>query len=350
MSYARIIDMTLLNRVNGSPASSRAAATAALLLALCLFFASVPCSSTETPADDDDDDAAGTMPGSRQLVVTVDQSGKGDHRRIQDAVDAAPANSSAGAVVIRIKPGVYREKVVVDKPGITLIGTSASSTIVTWNESWVSTDSPTVSVLASDFVAKRLTFQNTFGTSAPAVAARVAGDRAAFYGCRFVSFQDTLLDDTGRHYYRGCYVEGATDFIFGDGHALFDKCHLHSTSPAGGAFTAHKRSSESENTGYSFVGCKLTGLGAGTSVLGRPWGSFSRVVFALSYMSGTVKAEGWDDWGDAAKQRTVFYGQYQCYGEGSNTGGRVAWARNLSQAEAAPFITKAWIGGQEWLR
>lgn len=64
--------------------------------------------------------------------------------------------------------------------------------------------------------------QNTFGSGGPAVAMRVAGDRAAFYGCRFVSFQDTLLDDTGRHYYRGCYVQGGTDFIFGNGKALFD--------------------------------------------------------------------------------------------------------------------------------
>lgn len=299
------------------------------------------------------------MAGLRPLVLVVDQSGKGDHRRIQDAIDAAPAsNRSAGgrgSVVIRIKPGVYREKVVVDKPCITLVGaTAASSTVViTWNESWVAADSPTVSVLASDFVAKRIAFQNTFGTSGPAVAVRVAGDRAAFYGCRFTSFQDTLLDDTGRHYYRGCYVQGGTDFVFGNGKALFDKCHLHSVSPAGGAFTAHRRSSESEDTGFSFVGCKLTGLGAGTSVLGRPWGPYSRVVFALSYMSGTVRPQGWDDWSDSSRQsrsRTAFYGQYQCYGEGSRTDGRVAWSHDLSQAEAAPFITKVWVGGQEWLR
>ncbi|KXG32951.1 putative pectinesterase 11 [Sorghum bicolor] len=292
---------------------------------------------------------------SRQLVLLVDQSGKGDHRRIQDAIDAAPAGGSGsggGGVVIRIKPGVYREKVVVDKPCITLVGTSASSTIITWNESWVASESPTVSVLASDFIAKRLAFQNTFGSSGPAVAMRVAGDRAAFYGCRFVSFQDTLLDDTGRHYYRGCYVQGATDFIFGNGKALFDKCHLHSVSAAGGAFTAHKRWSESEDTGFSFVGCKLTGLGAGTSILGRPWGPYSRVVFALSYMSSTVRPQGWDDWtdGDKQRQRTAFYGQYQCYGEGSKTDGRVAWSHDMSQAQAAPFITKGWVGGQEWLR
>jgi pectinesterase len=81
------------------------------------------------------------------------------------------------------------------------------------------------------------------------------------------------------------------------------KCHLHSTSRIGGAFTAQQRSSESEETGYSFVGCKLTGLGAATSILGRPWGPYSRVVFALSYMSSTVSPQGWDDWGDTHKQR-----------------------------------------------
>lgn len=297
------------------------------------------------------------MPGSRQVIVlTVDhRSGRGDHVRIQDAIDAAPAEDSAAGsvVVIRIKPGEYREKLVVAKPCITLVGTNASTTVVTWNES------PTVSVLASDFIAKRLTFQNTFGSSsrpAAVVAARVAGDRAAFYGCRFVSSsQGTLLDDTGRHYYRGCYVEGATDIVFGNGKALFDKCHLHSTSLAGGgAFTAQKRASESEDTGFSFVGCKLTGLGAGTAILGRPGAPYSRVVFALSYMSCAVRPEGWDDddRSDPAKRRTVFYGQYQCYGEGSKTktDGRAAWSRDLSQAEAAPFITKVWVAGQEWLR
>uniref|UniRef100_A0ACD5VHK7 Uncharacterized protein n=2 Tax=Avena sativa TaxID=4498 RepID=A0ACD5VHK7_AVESA len=324
----------MLNRVD-SPA--RAAAATLLLALLCL------CSSSSDTA------GANAMPGgSISNLLTVDQSGKGDHRKIQDAIDAVPANNSAG-VVIRIKPGVYREKVVVNKPHITLTGTSAHATVITWNESWVTADSPTVSVLASDFVAKRLTFQNTFGDRGAAVAVRVAGDRAAFYGCSFLSFQDTLLDDTGRHYYRGCYVEGGTDFIFGNGQALFEKCHLHSTSRIGGAFTAQQRSSESQNTGYSFVGCKLTGVGVATSILGRPWGPYSRVVFALSYMSHTVSPQGWDDWGDSNKQRTAFYGQYQCYGQGSKTDRRVAWSRNLSQTEAAPFITKAWVGGQRWL-
>ena len=86
----------LLNRAK-APRGSRAAATATL--------------HTES------DGVGGGMTGSwsRQLVLLVDQSGKGDHRRIQDAIDAAPAasnnggGSAGGSVVIRIRPGVYRQ-------------------------------------------------------------------------------------------------------------------------------------------------------------------------------------------------------------------------------------------------
>ncbi|XP_026662595.2 putative pectinesterase 11 [Phoenix dactylifera] len=295
--------------------------------------------------------SAGSQDWSSAIVIRVDQSGKGDFTKIQDAIDAVPSRNT-DPIFIRIKPGIYREKIVVpaDKPFITLSGTKAKSTIITWNEGWNTVESPTVSVLASDFVGRYLTIQNTFGSSGQAIALRVAGDRVAFYGCRFFSFQDTLLDDTGRHYYRNCYIEGATDFICGNGQALFEKCHLHSVSKNGGAITAQRRDSPSENTGYSFVGCKVTGVGVGTTVLGRPWGAYSRVVFALTYMTDSVAAQGWNDWGDPNKQRTAFYGQYRCYGPGSDLSRRVGWSRQLSVREASHFITKSWINGRDWLR
>lgn len=37
--------------------------------------------------------------------------------------------------------------------------------------------------------------QNKYGKSGKRVALRVTGDRVAFYGCRIISYQDTLLDD-----------------------------------------------------------------------------------------------------------------------------------------------------------
>lgn len=46
-----------------------------------------------------------------------------------------------------------------DKPFITLSGTEASNTIITSSEGGDITESPTVTVLASDFVARYLTIQ-----------------------------------------------------------------------------------------------------------------------------------------------------------------------------------------------
>lgn len=233
----------------------------------------------------------------RVLTVTVDQSGKGNYTRIQDAINAVPV------------PGSSSEKVVVNKSKISLIGMSASSTIVTWSGKWTTYgESATLSVLASDFVAGNITFQNTYGRGTPALAARVTRDRAAFYGCRFVSYQDTILDDKGLHYYSDCYVQGATDFIFGPGKAFFEKCHLHSTSTEHGAFTAQGRAAASENSGFSFVECSLTGVEASKSILGRPWRAYALVVFARCNISNTVDPVGWNNWDTPTNERTAFFG------------------------------------------
>ena len=59
------------------------------------------------------------------------------------------------------------------------------------------------------------------GIRAPALAARISGDKSAFFNCGFVGFQDTLWDELGRHYFQGCRIEGAVDFIFGDGQSYY---------------------------------------------------------------------------------------------------------------------------------
>lgn len=57
---------------------------------------------------------------------------------------------------------------------------------------------------------------------AQAVAVRITGDMAAFYGCGFVSSQDTVCDESGRHYFRDCYIEGNIDIIWGNGQSLYE--------------------------------------------------------------------------------------------------------------------------------
>ncbi|WRX32580.1 Pectinesterase [Theobroma cacao] len=283
------------------------------------------------------------------ILIRVDPSGKGDYRKIQDAIDAVPSNNKE-VVFILVKPGIYKEKIVVpaDRPFITISGSKANGTIITWDDSGNIFESPTFSVLASDFVARYLTIQNTHGAGAKAVALRVSGDRVAFFGCRILSYQDTLLDDTGRHYYSGCYIEGAVDFICGNAASLFERCHLHSLSEGDAAITAQRRESPSEDTGFTFLGCKVTGVK--TALLGRAWGPYSRVVFALTYMSNVILPQGWDYWGDSSKQSSVFYREYKCCGPGANTKKRVEWSQELTGIEAQPFLTKNMIGGKSWIR
>ncbi|XP_062018394.1 putative pectinesterase 11 isoform X2 [Rosa rugosa] len=294
--------------------------------------------------------AEGTNTSTSAILITVDQSGKGDYKKIQEAIDSVASNN-AELVFIRVKPGVYEEKVMVpaDKPFITISGTKAADTVITWNDSGGIFESPTFSVLASDFIGRYLTIQNTYGAGVKAVALRVSGDRAAFYGCRILSHQDTLLDDTGRHYYNNCYIEGDVDFICGNAASFFEKCHLHSLSVGTGAITAQRRMSPAEDTGFMFFGCKITGVK--TAVLGRPWGTYSRVVFAFTYMTSAILPQGWDDWGNSADQlRTVYYGQYKCSGRGATTSKRVEWARDLTSEEVEPFLTKDMIDANAWLR
>jgi hypothetical protein len=55
-----------------------------------------------------------------------------------------------------------------------------------------------------------------------AVALRISGDKAAFYGCRFLGHQDTLYDHQGRHFFKNCYIEGTVDFVFGNGRSFYE--------------------------------------------------------------------------------------------------------------------------------
>lgn len=47
--------------------------------------------------------------------------------------------------------------------------------------------------------------------------------------------------------------------------------------------------------------------------------------------------------------RSIFFGQYQCYGHGSVQAARVAWAHELTFDEAEPFLSLSFIDGEHWL-
>ncbi|KAJ7565670.1 hypothetical protein O6H91_02G070200 [Diphasiastrum complanatum] len=293
------------------------------------------------------------------IILVVSQDGTGHYRRIQEAVDAVRSWSKK-RTVIHIKAGVYSEKVTIPrkKTHLSLIGESGS-TIIEWNSTAsdlgmngkpLSTlRSATVAVSAEYFVAKNIIFKNTAPSrGAQAVALRISGDKAAFYNCTFLGYQDTLYDHRGRHYFKNCRIEGSVDFIFGSGRSLYQGCQLYaSTQGVVGFLTAQKRSLGSLNTGFSFVNSTISGSGA--VYLGRAWGNDSRVVFSYTFMDDIVIPEGWSNWGIPAREKSVFYAEYECYGPGADRSRRVRWARSLTPEEARPFLTIAFINGKKWV-
>ena len=78
---------------------------------------------------------------------------------------------------------------------------------------------------------------------------------------------------------------------------------MHAVSPRYGALTAQSRKSLLDDTGFSFLHCRVTGSGA--LYLGRAWGTFSRVVFAYTYMDNIIIPRGWYNWGDPTREMYV---------------------------------------------
>lgn len=106
------------------------------------------------------------------MNYVVAQDGSGHYTTIQEAIEAIPSNL-AERVTIKLKNGVYKEKLHIDKPMISLIGESEQHTIITYDdyalkrfpdgEPYHTFNSYTVFVGADDFAAERISFVNSAG-------------------------------------------------------------------------------------------------------------------------------------------------------------------------------------------
>lgn len=302
--------------------------------------------------------------------VVVDAAGRGDFTTVQAAVDAAPAGRS-NEYVIALRPGLYPGPVIIpqDKSHLVLVGADARTTVITHalniNDPIPAGGdkfNPGVWVRADDFRAEGITFQNTAGDRGQALALRVDGDRACFRNCRILGWQDTLMVNEGRHYFRDCHIEGRVDFIYGSATAVFDQCEIHSKN--GGYVTAASTSPE-RPFGFVFLRCRLTGdpapwAGPGApamaasrvplTFLGRPWRDHASVVYVNCELGAHISPAGWDNWRKPERERTARFAEFGSRGPGGGLTHRVAWARQLASDEADRITVAAVLAGRDGWR
>ena len=281
----------------------------------------------------------------------VAKDGTGNYSTVQEAIMAVPDFRKSETQIL-IKNGIYKEKLVLpaSKTNVTFVGESRDKVYLTYDdyaskqnrfgEEMGTTGSSSFFVFGSDFTAKNITFENSAGPVGQAVAVRVDGDNAFFENCSFLGFQDTLYvhGRDSKQYYKNCYIEGTTDFIFGWSQAVFEDCEIYSKD--GGSYITAASTEEGAAFGLVFINCKLSGDAPINSVyLGRPWRNYAQTVFINCEMQAHIKTEGWHNWSKPEAEQTVFYAEFGSTGAGASNE-RVPWATKLSNEEAQKFQSK----------
>lgn len=299
---------------------------------------------------------AATASAQKKIVVAPD--GSGDFTSVQAALDKIPAGNKM-PVSIFVKKGIYKEVITVDarKEFVSLIGEDKSNTILTYNnhagtklENGDTLNTWTCAsffVYGNNFHAENITFENNAGfTAGQAVALRIEANRASFVNCRMIGNQDVLfLSGNGvKQYFKDCYIEGTTDFIFGAATAVFEHCHIHSKK------NSHITAASTNNIipyGFVFFDCKLTADSTIHKVsLGRPWSPTASVTYINCWMDKHIIPEGWNNWKNPANESTARYAEYNSSGPGANPAARVKWSKQLNSEEVKQYTLKNILG--EW--
>jgi pectinesterase len=169
------------------------------------------------------------------------------YKTVTAALEQAPKTSKTEYVIF-IKSGHYHEKITVCKPNITFMGENMSKTKLTYDAA-NSTKKPdgttygtmecaSVSVIAENFKAENITFENSFDypknkskadtdstklSSLQAVALSLdkGSNHAYIKDCKLTGYQCTLCANSGTQYFTNCNISGCIDIIFGAGQAFF---------------------------------------------------------------------------------------------------------------------------------
>ncbi|WJX40842.1 putative pectinesterase/pectinesterase inhibitor 51 [Trifolium repens] len=323
--------------------------------------------------------AGPSVPVNLKPDVTVcKEKGSGCYGTVQEAVDAAPDNVDVGGgrFVIHIKEGVYEERVRVPlrKRNVVFLGDGIGKTVITGSASvglqvgMTTYNSATVGVVGDGFMAKDLTIENTAGANAhQAVAFRSDSDLSVIENCEFIGNQDTLYAQSLRQFYKSCRIIGNVDFIFGNSASFFQDCKIlvqpRQARPKKGennAVTAHGRTDPAQSTGFVFHNCLVNGTEkymelyyenpkVHKNYLGRPWKEYSRTVFIKSFLEALITPQGWLPWSGDVGLNTLYYGEFDNSGPGSNLTKRVSWSSQVPAEHVSTYSVQGFIQGDDWV-
>lgn len=290
---------------------------------------------------------SGTWAQERQDTIVVSRDGTGNFRTLQEAIESARAFMDY-TVTIYVRNGVYKEKVIVPSwvENIDIIGEDRDKTIITYDDhaninKMGTFRTYTVKVEGSDITFKNLTIENNAAQLGQAVALHTEGDRLKFINCRILGNQDTIYTGAKftRLYFKDCYIDGTTDFIFGPSTALFEDCIIHSKR---NSYVTAASTPKEAKYGYVFKHCKLTAEpGVDKVYLGRPWRPYAYTLFIECELGKHIVPAGWHNWGKQSNEETARYMEYKNTGEGANVSERVAWSKQLTKKEAEAVTVDA---------
>jgi len=284
-------------------------------------------------------------PGITQ-TITVAKDGSGQFTTVQAAVDSIASGSTAH-IRIDIKAGTYSEKLTIaSRTNLCLVGASATTTILSFGDASATgagtSGSASVLISANDFSAANLTFENSYGPGSQAVALRTTGMRQQFLNTRMVGYQDTLYTHTGVQYFRNCYVQGNTDYVFGGATAVLENCEVRNV--AGGTAVAAPNTAITIPYGIVFLGGRFTavaGVAAGSVALGRPWGVDGATAYLHVDLGAHIRPAGFVVF--SGPPENARFGEYQSTGAGANAAARSIY--QLSAAQAATYTVPTILGG-----
>ncbi|MCM1130056.1 MAG: pectinesterase family protein, partial [Oxalobacter formigenes] len=153
----------------------------------------------------------------------------------------------------------------------------------------------------------------------------IQADETTYKDCKFLSEQDTVYtgDKDEHSYFVNCTLEGNTDFICGDGNAVFDQCLLslyaYSDTEAEGSYIVANQ--KEAKHGYLLKGSKIVSVKSSATqerkavkntYLGRAWAAgYLRWIDTEVESADTIIAAGYTDMNEKVKD--AHYYEYNTY-------------------------------------